>query len=158
GCLAGSYSLGGRMKSSRACWWFALLVLAPVAVPAAAAEKAINLSLFTPISLAKAEDSVTAFRFNLIYGRNTSVGVVDLGLINHTTTLSHGLQWGTINLNEGETSGLQLAFVNYDKGSAKGVQFAGFNYAGDAGGLQLAFVNYAKHLSGFQLGGVNIAS
>ncbi|MCI0451343.1 MAG: hypothetical protein L0Z51_03000 [Candidatus Latescibacteria bacterium] len=46
-----------------------------------AAEKPINLSLFTPVSIAKETDSVTAFRFNLLYGKNTSVEVVDLGLV-----------------------------------------------------------------------------
>ena len=72
-----SFSTGSRL---------ALAIMALAALPVAAAEKPINLSLFTPISLAKATDSVSGFRFNLIYGVNTSVKVVDLGLINHTTS------------------------------------------------------------------------
>ena len=103
------------MNSVRAGGWFALGITILTAFPATAAEKPVNLSLFTPISLAKAEDSVSGFRFNLIYGKNTSVKVVDLGLVNQTTTLSNGLQWGTINFNEGATSGVQLGAVNYDK-------------------------------------------
>ena len=136
---------------------FALGITILAALPAAAAEKAINLSLFTPISLAKADDSVTGFRYNFIYGRNTSVKVVDLGLINHTTTMSNGLQWGFVNYNEGAFNGLQLAAVSYNKGTAGGVQWSGFNYAGTASGLQLAMINYAETLAGFQIGVLNIA-
>jgi hypothetical protein len=145
------------MNSVRAGGWFALGITILTAFPATAAEKPVNLSLFTPISLAKAEDSVSGFRFNLIYGKNTSVKVVDLGLVNQTTTLSNGLQWGTINFNEGATSGVQLGAVNYDKGAASGLQWSAFfNYAGTEGGLQLAAVNYAEKLQGFQIGVLNI--
>lgn len=121
-----------------------------------AAEKAVNLSIFTPVSLAKAEDSVTAFRFNLIYGKNTSVKVVDLGLVNQTTTLSNGLQWGAINYTEGKESGLQIAALNINKGTTGGLQWAGFNYAENGGGLQVALVNYARKLDGVQIGAINI--
>jgi len=137
---------------------FALCFTILAAVPAMAANKAVNLSLFTPISLAKAEDSITALRLNLIYGKNASVKIIDLGLVNQTTTLSSGLQWGVVNYNEGNMSGLQLAAVNYNMGSTKGLQVATVNYAENAGGLQFAFVNYARQLNGFQLGAINIAS
>jgi len=126
-------------------------------MPVMAAEKPINLSLFTPVSLAKADDSVSGLRLNFIYGKNTSVQVVDLGLINQTTSASSGLQWGFVNYNEGSFSGLQLGTVGYNKGTAEGLQWSGFNYAGNAAGLQLALVNYAEKLTGFQIGLVNIA-
>jgi len=134
----------------------ALCVAMLGAIPALAGEKPVNLSLFTPVSIAKEGDAVTAFRFNLIYGKNTSVQIVDLGLINQTTSLSHGLQWGFVNYNEGKTSGLQIGTVNYDKGTTSGLQWGGFNYAENAGGLQLAVVNYARKIDGFQVGVVNI--
>ena len=136
--------------------WMALCFTMLAVLPVAAAEKAVNLSLFTPVSLAKADDAVTAFRFNLIYGRNTSVKVVDVGLVNHTTTLSNGLQLGSVNFTEGEISGLQLGTLNINKGTTKGFQWAGVNYAENAGGLQLAFVNYARTLDGLQIGAINI--
>src|SRR5580765_4740717 len=143
-----SFSTGSRL---------ALAIMALAALPAAAAEKPINLSLFTPISLAKATDSVSGFRFNLIYGVNTSVKVVDLGLINHTTSgLSSGLQWGGVNFTEGEFSGVQIAAVNFNKGTSKGFAWSTFNYAGTAGGLQLAVVNYAERIQGVQIGVLNI--
>jgi hypothetical protein len=140
----------------RAGAWLALCATMLTALPARAAEKAINLSIFTPVSLVKAEDSVSGFRYNLIYGKNTSVKVVDLGLINQTTTLSSGLQWGAVNYCEGKVSGIQLAALNIDKGPTSGLQWAGVNYAEHAGGLQLAFVNYARKLDGLQIGAINI--
>ena len=145
------------MKSTGAGSWFALCISMLAALPAAAADKAINLSLITPVSLAKAEDAVTAFRFNLIYGKNTSVSVVDLGFINHTTSgLSKGLEWGFINYTEGEVSALQIAALNINQGTAKGVQWSAFNYAATAGGLQLGLVNYATKIQGLQIGAINI--
>jgi hypothetical protein len=145
------------MKPIRMGVWFALSISLVVATSAAAADRPINLSLFTPISLAKASDAVTAFRFNLIYGRNTSVKVVDLGFVNHTTSgVSNGLQWGAVNYTEGTFSGLQLAAVNFNKGTSKGFEWAAFNYAGNAGGLQLAFLNYAEKIQGVQIGVINI--
>jgi hypothetical protein len=146
-----------KMRRAGAGVGAALLLTMLAVLPVAAAEKAVNLSLFTPISLAKAEDSVTGFRFNLIYGKNASVRVVDLGFINHTTTgLSKGLQWGAVNVTEGEFSGLQIAAININKGSAHGVQWGTVNYAATAGGLQLAFVNYAQTIDGLQIGAINI--
>src|SRR5262245_6109737 len=126
------------MRSIRVGSWFAVCISMLAALSAAAAEKPINLSIITPISLAKAEDAVTAFRFNVIYGKNTSVKIVDLGMINHTTTgLSSGLALGFVNYTEGEVSGLQFGSININQGSTKGFQWAGINYAKNAGGLQL---------------------
>jgi len=145
------------MNAVRKGWWFALGLTTLTVLPAMAADKPINISLFTPIALAGPSDGVTAFRWDLIYGKNTSVKIVDLGLVNQTTTLSNGLQLGLVNYNEGEFSGIQLATISYNKGTAKGFQWSGFNYAGTEAGLQLAFVNYAEKLEGFQIGVLNIA-
>jgi len=145
------------MNSKRAGVAFALGMSMVAALPAMAAEKPINISLFPPLALAKPTDSVTAFRFNLIYGKNTSVKVVDLGLINHTTSgVSSGLEWGGINYTEAEFSGIQLGAVNYNRGTAKGFEWGMVNYAGTAGGLQLALLNYAEKIDGLQIGAVNI--
>jgi hypothetical protein len=145
------------MRSIRASWLFASAIAILTVSTSWAAEKPVNLSLFSPIALAKPEDGVTAFRFNLIYGNNASVKVVDLGLVNRTTNLSSGLQWGFVNVNDGNFKGVQLAAVNYNKGTTDGFQWSTVNYAGTAGGLQLAVVNYAKSLQGVQIGLLNIA-
>lgn len=147
------------MKSLRLGTWFALGLTVVAAFPAFAASKPVNLSLFTPISLAKAEDAVTAFRFDFIYGRNTSVNGLDLGLINHTTSgKSGGLEWGGINYTQGDFSGVQLGAVNYNQGSAGVFQWGAFNYAQSANGLQLALINYAGTIKGVQIGAINIIS
>ncbi len=145
------------MNSKRMAVWSVLCLTLLAALPAAAAEKPINISLFSPLALVKPTDGVTSFRLNLIYGSNTSVKVVDLGFINQTKTVSSGLQWGAINYNEGRFSGLQLGTINYNKGATDGLQWGGFNYSGTASGLQLALVNYAAKLEGFQVGVLNIA-
>lgn len=142
------------MSSRRTGAWVVLAFTLLAAVPAAAAP--INISLFPPIAIAKPEDAVTAFRWDILYGKNTSVQYVDLGLVNQTTTLSSGLQWGFVNYNEGKQSGIQLGGINYDKGATSGLQWGGVNYAGEGGGLQLALLNYAERMKGVQIGVVNI--
>jgi len=128
-----------------------------LALPALAGETPVNLSLFTPISIAKESDSVTAFRFNLIYGKNTSVQVVDLGLVNHTTSgLSKGLAWGFVNYAEADFKGIQLAPANIVQGNFEGFEWGFVNHARHARGLQLGFVNYARTMHGLQIGLINI--
>jgi hypothetical protein len=135
-----------------------LLAFAPVP-SSRAGEKPVNLSLVTPISIAKETDSVTAFRFSLLYGKNTSVEVLDLGLVGHTTSgLSKGLQWNVVNIAEADFKGAQLATVNYNEGSFEGVQFGVVNHSMNGDGLQLGFVNYAKKFHGLQIGAINIIS
>jgi len=132
-------------------------VMAGFAAPVQAGDKPINLSLFTPISIAKETDSVSAFRFSLLYGKNTSVQAVDIGLVSHTTSgESVGLAWSVVNYNEGSFTGIQLGAVNYTKTDFKGFQWSWVNVAGNAEGFQLGFVNSAQHLHGIQIGLVNI--
>ncbi|HET6350414.1 MAG TPA: hypothetical protein VFH88_15160 [Candidatus Krumholzibacteria bacterium] len=132
-------------------------LLMSVAAPAMAGDKPINLSLFTPISIAKETDSVSAFRFSLLYGKNTSVQAVDIGLVSHTTSgMSQGLAWSFVNYNEGSFTGVQLAAVNYTKADFCGFQWSWVNVAGNAEGFQLGFVNSAQHLHGIQVGLINI--
>jgi hypothetical protein len=138
----------------------ALLTVALVgsAAPVFAGAKPINLSLFTPISIAKAEDSVTAFRFDLIYGKNTSVEYVDLGLVNHTTSgLSRGLAWSGFYYGEGDFAGAQISgLANIQKGECHGLQWSFVNTAGSMRGLQVGFVNVAQKMHGLQIGLVNV--
>jgi hypothetical protein len=125
--------------------------------PASAQEKPIQLSLFSPLQLVPESQSITALRLNLIYGNNTSVSGLDLGLVNHTTAgTSKGLCWGLVNINEGDFVGAQISpGVNYNKGRAEGFQWGFVNYAGHASGFQLGLVNYAMSMRGLQIGLVN---
>lgn len=134
-----------------------VLVFLAAAAPASAEEKPVQLSLFTPIQIVPEEDSVSALRINLIYGRNTSVRGFDLGIINHTTTgLSKGVQVGFVSLADADFLGFQYSFVNVTRNDFEGFQWGFVNYAGNGRGLQLGFFNYAETMHGLQIGLINV--
>jgi hypothetical protein len=117
----------------------------------------IQLSLFNPIQIVPESQSISGFRFNLIYGKNASVTGFDLGLVNQSTGIQKGVQWGGVNLTDGGVTGWQAGFVNISKGSSVGLQTATVNYHdGHFNGLQFSIVNYAATLKGLQLGLINI--
>lgn len=120
-------------------------------------EQSIQLSLFNPIQIVPESQSVSGFRFNLIYGKNANVTGFDLGLVNESTGLQKGVQWGIVNLTDGGVIGWQAGFVNLSKGFSEGLQTGSVNYhQGHFKGLQFAIVNYAATLHGLQLGLINI--
>jgi len=117
----------------------------------------IQLSLFNPIQIVPESQSISGFRFNLIYGKNANVSGFDLGLVNHSTGLQNGVQWGIVNVTDRGVTGWQAGFVNISKGSSVGLQTATVNYhQGHFHGLQIAIVNYAATLKGLQVGLINI--
>ena len=79
--------------------------------PVIAAESPVNLALFSPIQITREEDSVTAFRFSLVYGVNTGVTGVDLSLVgvNHGSGL--GVSWHGAGLVDGDFTGWQAGLV-----------------------------------------------
>jgi hypothetical protein len=136
---------------------FIALALFILASSVAAEERPIQLSLVTPIQIFPPEDDITGIRFNLIYGRNTSVTGVDLGLINHCTGgVSKGLQYGLVGIVDADFVGWQYSAVNVTHGDFEGLQLGFMNYAGYANGLQLGIVNYAERMNGLQIGFINI--
>ena len=131
--------------------------LMAISLVAEATERPVQLSLFTPIQLYPEGDAIKGIRFNLLYGRNTTVTGLDIGLINHNTAgLSQGVQWGFVGIVEGDFLGWQNSWVNITKGRCEGLQWGLFNSAGHASGLQLGFVNYAQTMKGVQIGLINI--
>jgi hypothetical protein len=132
-----------------------VFVLGIVTTPAAA-QKPINLALVNPVQIVKEDQSISAFRFNLLYGKNASMTGFDLGLGNHLTGDMKGVQWGAVNIVGGSFVGWQSAFVNINKGEIQGLQWGGFNSAGRINGLQVAIVNYAERANGVQIGLINI--
>ncbi len=121
------------------------------------ADSPIQVSLFTPIQIVPSKQGVTALRLNFIYGKNTYVKGIDLGLINQTTSgQSVGLQMGLAGLNNQDFLGGQVNSVNITMENFEGLQWGLVNYAGAANGLQLGFVNYAGTLKGLQIGLINI--
>jgi len=148
------------------------LILAAV-VPAVFAQetKPINLALFDPVQIYKKDVPIKGFRFNLIYGNNSAMTGVDIGLANWVTGETKGIQWGLINYTMGNFTGWQSAPVQKVGGhmlgvqsgwlasinaTGKGLQFSGVTYSDDFIGLQLGVVNYAIELHGIQIGLINI--
>jgi hypothetical protein len=136
---------------------FAVLVTLLIPANGNAEEKPIQLSLFTPVQIYPESDDITAFRFNLIYGRNASITGIDLGLVNHTTAgMSSALQIGVVSLNDADFTGVQYSTVNVTRQSFKGFQWGLVNYAGSGNGFQLGFFNYAEKMHGLQIGLINV--
>jgi hypothetical protein len=131
---------------------FAVAVLV---TPASAQRKPINIALVTPIQIVPAEQAISGFRWNIIYGNNSAMSGLDIGIANHVSGPMEGVQFGWVNITESMV-GWQDGIVNYTKGEFEGFQWGGVNYAGRINGLQLAVVNYAERANGVQVGLINI--
>jgi hypothetical protein len=138
---------------------FILLVAAAFLPSAASAEEAqaIQLSLFTPVQLRPEDTAIKYFRFNLIYGKNTTLVGLDLGLVNMLTAgESQTLQIGLANWVEADCKGLQYGALNVTRGTFTGWQWGFINSAGHAKGLMLGFLNVADSMYGVQIGLINV--
>ncbi len=145
------------MKSTLSAALLILLVIALVPVDGLTEEKALQLSLFTPLQIRPADTSIKYFRFNLLYGRNTSLVGLDLGLVNHLTAgESKAVQLGFANWVEADLKGLQHGWLNVTKGTFTGFQWGFINYSGHTKGFMLGFVNYSESMYGLQIGLINI--
>jgi len=122
-----------------------------------AQEGPIQLALFNPVQIVPENQSVSAFRFSLIYGKNAAVTGVDIGLVNFTSSKQTGIQWGGVGVVEGGFVGWQANFVSVSNGNFEGLQWSSVNHhSGHFKGLQLALVNYAATMKGIQIGFINI--
>ncbi len=124
--------------------------------PALAGSKPIQLSLFPPIQLVSEDEAIGGGRLSLLYGKNTTVTGLDIGLVSHATTgVSKGAQFGFVGIVDADFTGFQDTWVNVTKGKMEGFQWGVVNYAGHASGFQLGFVNYAVTMKGLQIGLLN---
>ena len=122
------------------------------------ATSPIQLALVTPVQIVDASKAISGFRLDFIYGRNTYVVGLDIGLVNHTTSgVSQGLQWGLVNLNEAAFVGWQTGGVNIARNAFKGLQSGAVNSTGQGEGMQWGVVNVADFHNGLQFGLVNYA-
>jgi len=134
-----------------------VLMLCSVGMNASAQNKPIQLALFNPVQIFPENTSISGIRLSLLYGKNVSVGGLDWGLVNETTSgQSVGWKLGLVGLNSGSFVGLQTCFVNLTEGSAEGVQWGFYNHAGRMSGFQLGLVNECGSMNGIQIGLVNI--
>ena len=122
-----------------------------------AENKPIQVALFTPLQIFSEDVSITGVRWNVLYGKNSSVTGLDFGLVNRTTEkMSVGVQFGIMGFADRGWIGLQSNFVNVTRNEFKGVQFGFLNYAEDANGLMIGIINYARRLYGIQIGLFNL--
>jgi hypothetical protein len=122
-----------------------------------AENKPIQIALFTPLQIFPEEVSITGVRWNVLYGKNSSVTGLDFGLVNRTTEKkSVGVQIGILGFADRGWTGWQSNFVNVTRNEFKGVQFGFLNYAEDANGLMVGIINYARRLYGLQIGLFNL--
>ena len=122
---------------------------------AEAQETPIQLSLFSPIQIAKEETSVKGLRLSLLYGRNVNLMGLDIGCVCWNTGNVKGFQYGLVGITEGRFAGWQDNFWNQASDFA-GFQSGGINKADTAEGFQWGLVNITKSMSGFQLGLLNM--
>lgn len=135
---------------------FVILSAVLFAQSALAAAKPIQLSLFPPIQLVSENEAVGGLRISFLYGKNTTVTGLDIGLVSHATEgVSKGVQFGFVGIVDADFTGFQDTWVNVTKGKMEGFQWGIVNYAGHASGFQLGFVNYAKTMKGLQIGLLN---
>jgi hypothetical protein len=122
-----------------------------------AENKPIQIALFTPLQIFPEEVSITGVRWNVLYGKNSSVTGLDFGLVNRTTEkMSVGIQFGIMGFADRGWTGWQSNFVNVTRNEFKGFQFGFLNYAEDANGLMIGVINYARRLYGIQIGLFNL--
>jgi len=130
-----------------------------------------QVSLVSPIQVFPETDGVNGVRLSLLYGKNTTLTGLDVGLVSHTTQEFVGFQIGVVGIAEGTFTGVQdNLLVNRVAGSFEGLQWGLVNSA-DAGrggqvgmvnhgvnyrGLQFGLVNYAETIDGLQIGLLNI--
>jgi hypothetical protein len=125
--------------------------------PVRAEDQPFQLALIHPVQIRSEEESISIFRFNLIYGKNLSIKGLDLGIANHLTGgESKGLQFGLIGLVGGDFIGWMDNAVNIVEGRFSGLQSGFYNGLGEGEAVQFGIVNSAKDMKGFQLGVVNV--
>lgn len=135
-----------------------LVVLSAVLItrPALAGSKPIQISLFPPVQIVSEDEAIGGVRLSLLYGKNTTVTGLDIGVVSHATEgVSKGVQFGFVGIVDADFTGFQDTWVNVTKGKMEGFQWGVVNYAGHASGFQLGFVNYAVTMKGLQIGLLN---
>ncbi len=133
-----------------------ILALGSILPSLALADGPINLALFNPIQIVKEDQAVTAFRFSLIYGVNTDMTGLDIGLVALNSGSVTGFQWAGVGLVDGDFTGWQAGIFHTVGGNFTGFQSGLYNGVATGNGFQWGWVNTADTFSGFQLGFVNI--
>lgn len=115
----------------------------------------LQLAFCAPLQIFPSNYDVSGFRFNLVYGRNSNLRGLDLGLVNHVTGVVEGFQFGVANLAD-DLSGLQIGCYNSAASSSAGFcQLGLVNIGRDISGVQIGLFNKCDTISGVQIGLLN---
>ncbi len=115
----------------------------------------LQLSLCAPLQIFPDNYDVSGLRLNLLYGRNSNLRGLDLGLVNDVTGVAEGFQCGLVNLAD-DLSGLQVGVYNSASITANGFcQIGVANVGKDIRGVQLGVFNMCDTISGVQIGLLN---
>ncbi len=136
-----------------------LTTMSLLLVPAAAvADGPINLGVFPPVQIVKETESVTAFRFSLIYGKNASLTGLDLSLVGKSTGSVTGVAFSGLGMVDGDFTGWQDSWLaSITKGNMQGLQMGAYTKSGmGSTGVQFGILNTSDDFSGLQVGLVNI--
>lgn len=116
----------------------------------------LQVSLCNPLQLFPENFDVSGLRINLIYGRNSNLRGLDVGLVNDVPGVVEGFQCGIGNL-AGDLNGLQIGCFNSAMDSSMGLcQIGAVNIGKDISGVQIGVFNMCNTISGVQIGVINL--
>jgi hypothetical protein len=120
-----------------------------------AQDNPIQFSLIPSIQVIPENEAVTALRI-AIYGKNTSVKFVDIGIVNQNTSgESVGVLWSLVGLGDDFTGWQHGTFYNCSQGQVKGLMTGLVNNSFHFTGVQVGLVNFAETAGGVQVGILN---
>jgi len=117
----------------------------------------LQISLWPSIQLVSQDSSICGGRLSLVWGKNTAVKGIDIGIVNGVESIK-GIQLGGLNMVSGrdktESWGLEIAGLNYARDTKyTGIQIGLANIELNTvmNGLQVSLLNYAEEANGIQL-------
>jgi len=131
------------------CILFVLMLLAPTVV--AAGWSPLQVAVWHPVQMVPEDCNVYGLRMNLLYGKNSGLWGVDLGIANTTEGPVRGIQAGLIN-GPGALDGIGVGGIN-STSRVNGFQAGLFSVAEErVNGIQLsALFNHSPVVRGLQL-------
>ena len=138
-----------------------ILLAIGIALPAMAlADGPVSLALFPPVQVLDEDQSVTAFRFSILYGRNVDLTGLDLSLVGRNTGSVTGVALAAIGMVDGDFTGWQGGYLaSLTDGNMQGLQTGLYTRNGvGSSGVQLGFINTSEDFSGLQIGALNVTN
>jgi hypothetical protein len=117
----------------------------------------LKISLWPSVQLVSQDSSICGGRLSLVWGKNTAVRGIDIGIVNGVESIKD-IQPDGLNMVSGrdktESWGLEIAGLNYARDTKyTGIQIGLANIELNTvmNGLQVSLLNYAEEANGIQL-------